>query len=111
MIKHKSRNILNIVYNLLSIGSLCSLFIYTCSGMEYSSCNKLWGVTQDANGKMLYKVGMYMCIDDPYKIYKNMQSISGATMGDSISTIPSITTNNISDLLNTTNIFPYPMKI
>jgi hypothetical protein len=106
MIKHKSRNILNIVYNLLSIGSLCSLFIYNCSGMEYSSCNKLWGVTQDANGKMLYKVGMYMCIDDPYKIYKNMQSISGATMGDSISTIPSITTNNISDLLNATNISP-----
>jgi hypothetical protein len=109
MIKHKSSNILNIVYNLLSIGSLCSLcslFIDPCNGMEYSSCNKLWGVTQDANGKMLYKVGMYMCIDDPYKIYKNMQSISGATMGDSISTIPSITTNNISDLLNTTNISP-----
>ena len=103
MIKRKSKDILNIVYNLLSISSL---FIYTCSGMEYSSCNKLWGVTQDANGKMLYKVGMYMCIDDPYKIYKNMQSISGATMGDSISTIPSITTNNISDLLNTTNISP-----
>tara|TARA_B100000925_G_scaffold176147_1_gene132760 strand:- start:3214 stop:4473 length:1260 start_codon:yes stop_codon:yes gene_type:complete len=103
MIKRKSKDILNIVYNLLSISSL---FIYTCSGMEYSSCNKLWGVTQDANGKMLYKVGMYMCIDDPYKIYKNMQSISGATMGRSISTIPSITTNNISNLLNTTNISP-----
>ena len=49
MIKHKSGNILNIVYNLLSIGSLCSLFIYPCNGMEYSSCNKLCWVTQDAN--------------------------------------------------------------
>lgn len=109
MIKHKSSNILKIVYNLLSISSLCSLcslFVYTCNGMEYSSCNKLWGVTQDANGKMLYKVGMYMCIDDPYKIYKNMQSISGDTMSDTISPMSSITTNNISDLLNATNISP-----
>ena len=27
-------------------------FVYS---NDYSNCNKLWGVTQDANGKMLYK--------------------------------------------------------
>jgi len=105
MIKHKPNDILNIVYNLLSIGSLCSLFIYPCNGIEYSSCNKLWGVTQDANGKMLYKVGMYMCIEDPYKIYKNMQSISAMPVNETIS---SISSNNISGLLETTTISPIP---
>jgi hypothetical protein len=108
MIKHKPNDILNIVYNLLSIGSLCSLFIYPCNGIEYSSCNKLWGVTQDANGKMLYKVGMYMCIEDPYKIYKNMQSISAMPVNETISSISSNSSNNISGLLETTTISPKP---
>ena len=59
---------LNYLLNLLNFVCLKPLSVYS---MDYTNCNKLWGITQDANGKMLYKVGMYMCVEDPYNIYKS----------------------------------------
>ena len=59
---------LNYLLNLLYFVCLKPLSV---SSMDYTNCNKLWGITQDANGKMLYKVGMYMCVEDPYNIYKS----------------------------------------
>jgi len=70
--------------------------------MEYSNCNKLWGVTQDANGKMLYKVGMYMCIEDPYNIYRS----SGVSLPSNrliSNVIPGNTTKNSTNTTNNEN--------
>lgn len=94
-------------------------FVYS---NDYSNCNKLWGVTQDANGKMLYKVGMYMCVEDPYNIYKNSYSSmptpllnanslpialnkTNISIGGNITTIsPNITKNNFNHSINYTNL-------
>ena len=81
---------------------LCTLFYSSHSVVgipsgELSNCNKLWGVTQDANGKMLYKVGMYMCIDDPYNIYKQSYL--------STNTLPLIMNNT--NYTNNTNLSQY----
>jgi hypothetical protein len=63
--KHKHKYRYSFVFTLLS-----SLISTQTLSMEINQCNKMWGVTQDANGAMLYKVEMYMCIEDPYNIYK-----------------------------------------
>jgi hypothetical protein len=67
------------------IGTIIGLLVYTSvsNSMEISQCNKMWGVTQDANGEMLYKVAMYMCIEDPYNIYKNTYLKSSNTITSS----------------------------
>lgn len=63
--KHKHKYRYSLVFILLS-----SLISTQTLSMDINQCNKMWGVTQDANGAMLYKVEMYMCIEDPYNIYK-----------------------------------------
>ena len=68
---HYFKNILTILILLLGLQDTKICFVHS---MDYTNCNKLWGVTQDANGRMLYKVGMYMCVEDPYNIYKNAYS-------------------------------------
>ena len=68
---HYFKNILTILISLLGLQDTKICFVHS---MDYTNCNKLWGVTQDANGRMLYKVGMYMCVEDPYNIYKNAYS-------------------------------------
>lgn len=78
--------------------------MYFVNSLEYSSCNKLWGVTQDANGKMLYKVGMYMCVEDPYDIYKNAYSSTGPTPLLQNNSLPNPIKSNVSFLLNDTNV-------
>ena len=78
--------------------------VYFVNSLEYSSCNKLWGVTQDANGKMLYKVGMYMCVEDPYDIYKNAYSSTGPTPLLQNNLLPNPIKSNVSFLLNDTNV-------
>jgi hypothetical protein len=70
--------------------------------MEYSNCNKLWGVTQDANGKMLYKVGMYMCIEDPYNIYRS-SGVSLPSNNILSNVIPENTTKNYTNITNVEN--------
>jgi len=67
------------------IGTTIGLLLYmgVSKSMEISQCNKMWGVTQDANGEMLYKVAMYMCIEDPYNIYKNTYLKSSNTITSS----------------------------
>ena len=100
--------------------------------IDINNCNKMWGVTQDANGAMLYRVEMYMCIDDPYNIYKNtylktslpssINNLSMTTVNFNSSTNNTISTptltENQSDTLenttingnssqNTTNISPF----
>ena len=78
--------------------------------MEYSNCNKLWGVTQDANGKMLYKVGMYMCIEDPYNIYRSSgvslpstSLISNVIQGNTTKNSTNTTKNSTNTTKNSTN--------
>ena len=68
---HYFKFILNILISLIGLHDTKISFVHS---MDYTNCNKLWGVTQDANGQMLYKVGMYMCVEDPYNIYKNAYS-------------------------------------
>lgn len=64
-LKYKYKYRYSLVFILLS-----SLISTQTLSMDINQCNKMWGVTQDANGAMLYKVEMYMCIEDPYNIYK-----------------------------------------
>ena len=119
MKKHYLNYILKIslIYSLLY--NITITFVYS---NDYSNCNKLWGVTQDANGKMLYKVGMYMCVEDPYNIYKNSYSSmptpllnanslpiplnkTNISIGGNITTIsPNITKNNFNHSINYTNL-------
>jgi len=70
----KAQYFKNFLTILISLICLHDTKLYFVHSMDYTNCNKLWGVTQDANGKMLYKVGMYMCVEDPYNIYKNAYS-------------------------------------
>ena len=104
---------------ILLLYNITITFVYS---NDYSNCNKLWGVTQDANGKMLYKVGMYMCVEDPYNIYKNSYSSmptpllnanslpialnkTNISIGGNITTIsPYITKNNFNHSINYTNL-------
>lgn len=71
----KAQYFKNFLTILISLICLHDTKLYFVDSMDYTNCNKLWGVTQDANGKMLYKVGMYMCVEDPYNIYKNAYSL------------------------------------
>lgn len=111
--------ILNISMIYLLLYNIRIIFVYSS---DYSNCNKLWGVTQDANGKMLYKVGMYMCVEDPYNIYKNSYSSmpppllnvnslpiplnkTNISIGGNITTIsPNITKNNFNHSINYTKL-------
>ena len=117
MKKHYLNYILKTSMIYLLLYNITITFVYS---NDYSNCNKLWGVTQDANGKMLYKVGMYMCVEDPYNIYKNSYSSmpppllnanslpialnkTNISIGGNITTIsPNITKNNFNHSINYT---------
>ena len=68
----------------------------TNTNININNCNKMWGVTQDANGRMLYKVSMYMCVEDPYNIYKNtyLKSSNNNVLPSSLLAIKPLETNN-----------------
>lgn len=106
---NKYKNILCKNLNNYNLCILIFLFIFsTINCLEMSNCNKMWGVTQDANGKMLYKVEMFMCIEDPYNIYKNTYLKSSEPTSETLKNIVyndiKNTTNNISNLTNDKNI-------
>lgn len=67
--------------------------------IDINNCNKMWGVTQDANGEMLYRVEMYMCIEDPYNIYKS--TYLKTSLPSSINNL-SMTTVNFNSSTNNT---------
>lgn len=67
--------------------------------IDINNCNKMWGVTQDANGEMLYRVEMYMCIEDPYNIYKS--TYLKTSLPSSINNL-SMTTVNVNSSTNNT---------
>ena len=101
---HYFKNILTILISLLGLQDTKICFVHS---MDYTNCNKLWGVTQDANGRMLYKVGMYMCVEDPYNIYKNAYSSQIAPPLLLQNPQPNnITVNSNITMQNITNISP-----
>ena len=97
---HKS--ILNVNKLIMNLCLIC----YVSQSMEITKCNKMWGVTQDANGEMLYKVSMYMCIEDPYNIYKSTylrsSKSSDTTLSNYSTTIEPTTTTTIVPTTTTT---------
>jgi hypothetical protein len=103
--KKSSSMLFLFIYFLVQINS-----ISTVSG-NMNNCNKMWGVTQDANGRMLYKVEMFMCIEDPYNIYKKSYlnalpiPVSNVSLSMIQQNITNITIKNDSFLthVNTTN--------
>ena len=104
----KAQYFKNFLTILISLICLHDTKLYFVHSMDYTNCNKLWGVTQDANGKMLYKVGMYMCVEDPYNIYKNAYSSQIAPPLLLENPQPNnITVNNSNNTIqNVTNISP-----
>ena len=104
----KAQYFKNFLTILISLICLHDTKLYFVDSMDYTNCNKLWGVTQDANGKMLYKVGMYMCVEDPYNIYKNAYSSQIAPPLLLENQQPNnITVNNSNNSIqNVTNISP-----
>lgn len=102
---NKYKNVLSKNLNYYNLCILICLFIFnTINCLEMSNCNKMWGVTQDANGKMLYKVEMFMCIEDPYNIYKNTYLKASKPTTETLENIVYNDTNNISTKINNTNI-------
>lgn len=104
----KAQYFKNFLTILISLICLHDTKLYFVHSMDYTNCNKLWGVTQDANGKMLYKVGMYMCVEDPYNIYKKAYSSQIAPPLLLENPQPNnITVNNSNNTIqNVTNISP-----
>jgi len=104
----KAQYFKNFLTILISLICLHDTKLYFVHSMDYTNCNKLWGVTQDDNGKMLYKIGMYMCVEDPYNIYKNAYSSQIAPPLLLENPQPNnITVNNSNNTIqNVTNISP-----
>lgn len=79
------------------------------ANININNCNKMWGVTQDANGRMLYKVSMYMCVEDPYNIYKNtyLKSSNNALPSSLLTIKPPETLNTTNHTTNQSIIHEY----
>ena len=61
-----------------------------------ANCNKLWGMNNEINGVTVSEIGVYMCVNDPLNLYKNIpKNINENTI---------LQTDKIINYTNTTNI-------
>ena len=50
---------------------LFNTYTYTYA-LNNQNCNKLWQMNNEISNKNIYSITIYMCVDDPYGIYKNI---------------------------------------
>ena len=69
--------------------------------IDINNCNRLWGMSNTVGNIDIYKIDIYMCINDPYDIYK--QSHQNTFIQDNLIEHKNISNNN------NTNVHPHKL--